>query len=124
MWKAESGKLKCATKIAAGGFPVAVGCHRAIELARGSGSGLRKYYKTRNRPVHHPHGKIQPSREGKMGINAEARRTLRPAKIFESPSGWHICRKPNQWIFKLRQERHHRLGFKLQLVLMRVIVEG
>ena len=46
----ESGKLKCATKIAAGGFPVAVGGHRAIKLARGSGSGLGKYYKTRNRP--------------------------------------------------------------------------
>jgi hypothetical protein len=48
----ESGKLKCATKIAAGGFPAAAGRHRAIELARGSGSGLGKYYKTRNRPVH------------------------------------------------------------------------
>ena len=47
----ESGKLKCATKIVAGGFSVAAGRHRVIELARGSGSGLRKYYKTRNRPV-------------------------------------------------------------------------
>ena len=51
MWKAESGKLKCATKVVAGGFPAAAGRHGAIELARGSGSGLRKYYKTRNRPV-------------------------------------------------------------------------
>jgi len=36
------------------------------------------------------------AREGEFGINAETRRTLRPAKFFESPSGWHICRKPNQ----------------------------
>jgi hypothetical protein len=28
----ESGKLKCATKIAAGGFPVTAGGHRAITL--------------------------------------------------------------------------------------------
>jgi hypothetical protein len=25
MWKAESGKLKCATKVVAGGFPAAAG---------------------------------------------------------------------------------------------------
>jgi hypothetical protein len=39
---------------------------------------------------------FMPSREGEFGINAETRRTLRPAKLFESPSGWHICRNPNQ----------------------------
>ena len=66
MWKAESGKLKCATKVAAGGFPVAAGCHRAIELARGSGSGLGKYYKTRNRPVHDP---FTHATSGPMWIN-------------------------------------------------------
>jgi len=36
VWKraenVESGKLKCATKVAAGGFPAAVGRHRVIEL--------------------------------------------------------------------------------------------
>jgi hypothetical protein len=56
VWKraenVESGKLKCATEVAAGGFPVAAGRHRASESARGSGSRLGKYYKTRNRPVH------------------------------------------------------------------------
>jgi hypothetical protein len=30
----KSGKLKCATKVAAGGFPVAAGYYRAIELTR------------------------------------------------------------------------------------------
>jgi hypothetical protein len=40
MWKAESGKLKCATKVAIGGFPVAIGCHRAIELDINAGHGV------------------------------------------------------------------------------------
>jgi len=53
-WEKESEKFTTqrATKVVAGGFPAAAGRHRAIKLARGSGSGLGKYYKTRNRPVH------------------------------------------------------------------------